>query len=98
MSYGLAPTVLWGMGSLATQALRYGQKQRDPHKKIPELVRDDYIGISRRHVEGRSRETSSYFFIAIQDFTGSYWLTPPGRRSQLPTAYKPLTTAYEAYD
>ena len=47
MSYGVAPTVLWGMGSLATQALRYGLKQkethlqREPRKKIPELVRDD---------------------------------------------------------
>ena len=58
--------------------MSYGQMQRDPHKKISELVRDDYIGISRRHVEGRRRETSSYFFIAIQDFTGSYRLTPLG--------------------
>ena len=57
-------------------ALGYGQKQRDPHKKIPELVRDDYIGISRRHVEGRRRETSSYFFIAIQDLTGSRSFEP----------------------
>ncbi|MBR3072732.1 hypothetical protein [Fibrobacter sp.] len=37
------------MGTLATQALSYGQKQketylqRDPRKKIPEQVRDDNV-------------------------------------------------------
>ncbi len=36
MGYGVAPAVLWGMGQSKKM-----YRQRDPRKKIPELVRDD---------------------------------------------------------